>query len=108
MTLSPNYEAALKPIDRLSPSITSTLMVSYFVTFGRKVGNSTRICDHAIQLLFSGHKIQVQDHFENGTNTHSNKLLFTKIMNRLYDEHKLQVKDIEFDMDRLTIKLKDY
>lgn len=70
---------------------------------GRRMGNSTRVADHAIQELFSGKKIHVQDHWENGRHDKANKFLFRTIMDRLKMEHPGQ--RIKFDEFKLTIEL---
>lgn len=53
-------------------------------------GNSTRQINFAIQRLFEGDTVKVQDHFENGTNHRANLMLFNNIMRRLKSEHSLE------------------
>ena len=51
---------------------------------GRRVGNTTRIIDNAIQLLFEDGDIEVRDHY----NSHdSNNQLLSMILRRLELEH---------------------
>ena len=70
---------------------------------GRGVGNTTRQIDYAIQLLFEGKKIKVQDHYKEKL-THRNQ--FGRIMNRLSLEYGIHNKDVDYDFNNLTIKLK--
>ncbi len=72
-------------------------------SFGRRTGNSTRIADHAIQLLFKGFKIHVKDSWQNGRHMDANYFLFIKIAERLEREHQ----GVKFKADKahLTIEL---
>lgn len=73
------------------------------IAYGRQSGNSTRIADHAIQQLFSGKKIHVQDHHQNGRHRDANYFLFVKICDRLSREHHRD--RFIADKDKLTIEL---
>lgn len=53
----------------------------------RRCGNTTRQVDFAIQLLFSGEDIKVEDHHKDGKDFNSNLNLFRKIVKRLQLEH---------------------
>lgn len=55
----------------------------------RRVGNSTRQVDKAIDLLFSGFRVEIRDHFKHGTDTRANELLFHRVVKRLQSEHNL-------------------
>lgn len=53
------------------------------IFFDRRCGNSTRLCDYAIQLLFEGKLVVVEDHNENVKNHRTNYYLFQMIMDRI-------------------------
>jgi DNA topoisomerase VI subunit A len=57
----------------------------------RRIGNTTRIADNAIKLLFEGKKILVRDHYyinESRERTDiGHKYLFDKILRRVKLEH---------------------
>lgn len=74
---------------------------------GRRVGNTTRQIDSAIQHLFRGEKILARNHHEYGQNRQANNLLFDKILKRLSYEHNLTIenKGIKIDRLKLTIEL---
>jgi len=55
---------------------------------GRRVGNTTRQADLAIQLLFAGCTVKVLDHHEEGQNATSNRNLMNIIIRRLGIEHQ--------------------
>lgn len=47
---------------------------------GRRVGNTTRICDNAIQQLFSGKKVIVSDHhFSQGADTYLKNMILKNL-----------------------------
>ncbi len=54
---------------------------------GRRVGNSTKQIDKAIQLLFEGYIVKVEDHWELGRNNKMNEMLFDRILKRIRFEH---------------------
>lgn len=54
------------------------------ITPKRRDGNSTRLVDNAIQLLFTYGWIKVEDHYNI---RHSNKLLLDTIIKRIKSEH---------------------
>lgn len=70
---------------------------------GRAVGNSTRQMDFAIQKLFEGYIVIVQDHYRYGDDNQANGFLFNKIIGRLEREHK----GLKYKINRpyLTIEL---
>lgn len=72
---------------------------------GRRCGNSTRQIDLAIDLLFSGFKVDVKDHFDNGCMRESNRLLFEHILLRLDREHHIGTSLLIVDYKNLTIEL---
>ena len=78
----------------------------------RRDGNTTRLIDNAIQILYSGKVCVVLDHYDDGKYRNSNKLLFEAILKRLTIEHRLYylIKDkkIRINKSRLEIEfLKD-
>ena len=75
------------------------------VTGNRRDGNSTRQIDLAIQLLFEGIPILVEDHWMQGTHREANRNLFGRIMDRMRFEH--QSTPIFFDKKRLIISLNE-
>lgn len=75
---------------------------------GRRVGNTIRLVDNAIQILFSGKICKVEDHVKNGENHFANRYLFKSIINRLSNEHNLEGEDVIEDISNLTIELKNY
>lgn len=71
----------------------------------RKIGNSTRQIDAAIQYFFQGYKVVIRDHYMQGENRKANELLFHRVISRLRMEHELAVgKQIGIDKDKLTIE----
>lgn len=78
---------------------------------GRRQGNTTRLVDSAIQDLFSGAKIKVLDHYDNGQNSKANLTLYNKILDRLNFEHKITTKfgnsqyKLALNRSELTIEL---
>ena len=57
------------------------------LTGSRRDGNTTRLVDHAIQILFSGDICVVLDHHEWGMNRMANEHLMNKVLDRLQHEH---------------------
>lgn len=57
-------------------------------SYGRATGNTTRVIDHAIQLLFEGKTIIAHDAWENGKSKAANLNLFEGILRRMAVEHK--------------------
>ena len=72
---------------------------------GRRIGNTTRAIDHAIQLLFSGCKVFILDPWQNGRNENANKDMFRRTLDRIKREHT--PLEIKFDSKALTIELID-
>jgi len=76
---------------------------------GRRVGNTTRQIDYAIQLLFTGHTVVVKDHWYKGERRDPNEYLFYRILDRLALEHSLrhmvEHKEIKIDKNKLILKL---
>ena len=49
----------------------------------RMAGNSTRQVDMAVDLLFSGFKVEVKDHHKEGADSQANRMLFDRVVRRL-------------------------
>lgn len=94
----------------MKKTIKNTLS-GYDYRYGRRQGNSTRQIDLAIHYLFNEFKIEVRDHYQNGTHDEANKNLFERILKRLNLEHGLNnlIRNdlIIIDQLHLTIELKD-
>lgn len=75
---------------------------------GRIAGNSIRQVDFAIDKLYEGYIIKVQDHLDNGQNNNANKYLFNRIIKRLELEHNLRylfaTDKVRLDKDQLEIE----
>ena len=82
---------------------TTTLCIE--VKYERRAGNTTRIVDTAVQLLFDGLLIQAEDHWQRGDHWEANKNLFGRIIRRMQREHP--GNPIEFDSNELQIWLRD-
>jgi hypothetical protein len=76
---------------------------------GRRVGNTTRQVDKAIEIIMSRKVCVVRDHFQAGMYDNANKLLYNRILNRLSLEHGLSrlelKKKIRYDVIDLEIEL---
>jgi len=72
----------------------------------RRDGNTTRIVDNAIQILFSGKGCVARDHHMLGEHRSANEYLFGKILDRLCSEHGIKKEQIEIDSKLLLIRLK--
>ena len=64
-----------------------TTMRSHIVS-GRRMGNTTRQIDYAIQALFNGKRVGVYSHDKGGR--YSDRFLFYAILKRLENEHNLK------------------
>lgn len=61
------------------------------ITKGRRQGNTTRIINNAIELLFKGYTVKVEDH---SNHPYADKQLLRLIKDRLVREFSLEEKDI--------------
>lgn len=88
---------------------TVSTLEGFTVVYGRRVGNTVRLIDHAIQLLFSGKAIVCCDHYKNGAHDLANKDLFYRILDRLHREHPGLVasKRLVLDPRSLIIAITD-
>lgn len=75
----------------------------------RRTGQTTRLIDEAIQIIFSGQVWIAKDHYMNGTEHKANFYLFKGVVKRLENEHGLlnpKAHDqFKLDYKQLTIKL---
>jgi len=87
----------------------TTLENAKGITSKRRDGNTTRLIDNAIQIIFQGKVCICLDHHEYGLNRKANKNLFEGILLRLSVEHSYLVRQklIKADKDRLFIELLD-
>jgi len=76
------------------------------ITYKRRDGNTTRLVDNAIQILFNGDICVVLDHYEMGRHKNANKHLFDAILRRLEIEHRwfFEQKRIKIDKNKLEIR----
>jgi len=74
-------------------------------TPGRRMGNTTRLADLAIQLLFEGKNVLCRDHHEWGANHDANKRLFDIVMWRLHLEHPWLIVDKKFVADKNALMI---
>lgn len=71
---------------------------------GRRVGNTTRIIDNAIQLLFAGHIVEASDHHHSDD---ARSYVFRKILDRLSMQFRFQLeRDYLIDTKKFAIMLK--
>lgn len=70
---------------------------------GRCTGNSTRLIDHAVQLLFEGKEIIVHDAWEYGKHKHANENLFERIIRRMSFEH--QDTKLKINKQKLILRI---
>lgn len=86
----------------------STLRCPSIKSSERKCGNTTRQVDYAIQRLFQGQTVKVEDHAHTGENSDMNKRLMDLIIERITLEHfrnTLQRNKIKIDRKANTIKI---
>lgn len=63
------------------------------VLTGRMMGNTTRLVDQYIQDLFNNKRVELKDHYENGTYEPANKYLLRIFQKRIEIEHsRIRVK----------------
>lgn len=86
--------------------ITESTLENFEPTTGRATGNTTRLVDNAIQIIFSGKICAVKDHHRD---SNCDRDLFRKILRRLRVEHDLDFwekrKKIRVDSGDLEIEL---
>lgn len=74
---------------------------------GRRMGNTTRQADYAIQLLFQGKVVLCLDHHREGTHSDANRLLLRIVLGRLYTEHSRIMEYLKVYKDDGIIYLQD-
>jgi hypothetical protein len=70
----------------------------------RRCGNTTRLADWYIQLLFKNGRVKISDHYSNRDN-YASLLLLRTVVNRLNREH--QFVEIRVTKNKYTIELTD-
>jgi len=79
--------------------------IEMILTDGEQSGNTTRMIDLAIQMLFDGFIVEVKDHYNRGNARFANEKLFDRLLRRLFREHPGQMKDhVKYDKENLTIE----
>ncbi len=71
--------------------ITESTLENFEATEGRATGNTTRLIDNAIQIIFSGKICVVKDHHKD---SNCDRDLFKKVLRRLRVEHGLYMHDV--------------
>lgn len=79
-----------------------------FINQDRRIGNTTRIVDKAIQMLFYGEEVIVEDHYQNGKHRQANEMLMKRIMMRLHNEHPHITFETGSFGEIIFIKLKNH
>lgn len=78
------------------------------IKFGsRRMGNTTRQVNYAVDQLFKGNTVLCLDHHQEGENRMANERLANLIMKRLYNEHQFMFDRFVFKKNDLLIYLKD-
>ena len=83
----------------------TTLENAKEITGSRRDGNTVRLIDNAIQILFRGKVCICLDHHERGRNRRANQDLFKQILYRLEREFNLDSKRVRIDKNKLEIEL---
>jgi hypothetical protein len=78
----------------------------------RNSGNTTRLIDHAIQILFSGKVCVCLDHFQNGMKREANLEVFEGVIKRLKAEHShylihVDKNNLQISIERNNLRLKN-
>ena len=85
----------------------STLENFTGLQLGRAVGNTTRLVDQAIQIIFSGKMCLVEDHYKMGQDRRANRALFFLIHKRICNEFGPIRDRFVFNENMLTIHLRE-
>jgi hypothetical protein len=86
-------------------SLLDAALDNKMLSMGRATGNSTRMIDLAIQMLFDGFVVEVRDHHEYGKSQRANENLYRRILSRFSAEHS--GTPLEVDKQKFEISLKD-
>jgi hypothetical protein len=73
-------------VTKLPAIKTSTLECPELTTL-RRNGNTSRQVNFAIELLYLGHRVIVEDHYRDGEDLNANNLLLIRILNRITSEY---------------------
>lgn len=94
---------------RKDKQVVSTLECKHALYGGRKSGRTTKQTDFAIQHLFRGSIVKVEDHYQMGHQPRANKFLMERILKRLEAEFDLtemkKAKRIRIDQCKLELEL---
>jgi hypothetical protein len=85
---------------------TANTLEGVYIAPERASGNTTRIINNAIELLFKGVRIEIKDHHENGNSDMANRILADRILKRLQCEKLCSQEWIDFNKGKMTMKLK--
>lgn len=92
--------------------IKSTLNKFEDIRPGRQTGNTTRMIDHAIQMIFQDGGCIVEDHWMDGNSKSANKNFMFRILDRLSNEHNIQhlidTDKLIIDKDKMEIRFFKY
>lgn len=69
----------------------------------RRSGNTTRLIDACVQIIFQGKTCLVKDHDLRGTNVKMNRYLFQRVKRRFETEHQAVLDYVCFDFKNLAI-----
>jgi hypothetical protein len=87
--------------------VKSTLNHEFFAS-GRRMGNTTRQVNFAIDHIFNGGVIVCEDHHHGGAHVNANKRLHELVMRRLHLEHPWIKNQIKTDSHLLYIYIKEH
>jgi len=71
-----------------------------------RTGNSTRLIDLAIQLLYKGKEVLVKDDYKDGTGDEMNRYLLNKIVKKLEIEHHPVAGSLTINKSKNSLCLK--
>lgn len=75
---------------------------------GRRIGNTTRLADYYIQKLFTGERVQIQDHIVSEHGNAATERLLKIIARRLESEHRVTLSyDFREHGERESVKMSD-
>lgn len=73
----------------------------------RRVGNTTRVVNEIIEILFFNNQaVQIKDHYEDGKHKEANKRVWHAVLRRLQTEHKINIKKAFTINDGRVMQLK--
>lgn len=86
----------------------TTLENAIGITDIRRDGNTTRLVDNAIQILFKGKTCVCLDHYNRGNDKYANRYLFEAILHRLESEFYYGINNLIIDRGNFEITLLNY